>query len=119
MHLDIRVTDAGRAEQELLALGAARVPAERETGFRVFTDPVGHPFCIVFGHTASLQLEALRAVAGSITRLVHGFVHKTRRDGLRRGRYRGPNMNARRQSAEVNAATRDKARRQRRTSYGS
>jgi hypothetical protein len=37
------------AEQELLALGATRVPGERETGFRVFTDPVGQPFCIVFG----------------------------------------------------------------------
>lgn len=51
MHLDIRVSDADRAEQELLALGAVRVPGERETGFRVFEDPVGHPFCIVFGRT--------------------------------------------------------------------
>jgi catechol 2,3-dioxygenase-like lactoylglutathione lyase family enzyme len=50
MHLDIRVSDAGRAEQELLALGATRVHGDRETGFRVFTDPAGHPFCIVFGH---------------------------------------------------------------------
>jgi hypothetical protein len=50
MHLDIRVSDAGRAEQELPALGAARVPGARETGFRVFADPAGHPFCIVFGH---------------------------------------------------------------------
>lgn len=50
LHLDIRVNDADRAEQELLALGATRTPAERETGFRVFTDPAGHPFCIVFGH---------------------------------------------------------------------
>jgi Glyoxalase-like domain len=50
MHLDIRVSDADRAEQELLALGATRVPSERDTRFRVFTDPVGHPFCIVFGH---------------------------------------------------------------------
>jgi hypothetical protein len=50
MRLDIRVSDAGQAEQELLALGATRVPGERETGFRVFTDPAGHPFCIVFGH---------------------------------------------------------------------
>jgi hypothetical protein len=50
LHLDIRVPDADQAEQELLLLGAARVPAERETGFRVFTDPAGHPFCIVFGH---------------------------------------------------------------------
>jgi hypothetical protein len=50
MHLDIRVGDADRAEQELLALGAVRIPGARETGFPVFADPVGHPFCIVFGH---------------------------------------------------------------------
>ena len=50
LHLDIRVKDADQAERELLALGAARVPREGETGFRVFTDPAGHPFCIVFGH---------------------------------------------------------------------
>jgi Glyoxalase-like domain len=50
MHLDIGVGDAGRAGQELLALGATRVHGERETSFRVFTDPAGHPFCIVFGH---------------------------------------------------------------------
>jgi catechol 2,3-dioxygenase-like lactoylglutathione lyase family enzyme len=31
MHLDIRVSDADQAEQELLALGATRVPGERET----------------------------------------------------------------------------------------
>lgn len=49
LHLDIRVRDADQAEQDLLALGATRVPGERETGFRVFTDPAGHPFCIVFG----------------------------------------------------------------------
>ncbi|MGO9080996.1 MAG: VOC family protein [Mycobacterium sp.] len=49
LHLDIRVSDADQAERELLALGAIRVFGERETGFRVFTDPAGHPFCIVFG----------------------------------------------------------------------
>ena len=49
MHLDIRVSDADQAERDLAALGATRVPGQRETGFRVFTDPVGHPFCIVFG----------------------------------------------------------------------
>jgi Glyoxalase-like domain len=52
LHLDIRVSDADQAEQELLLLGAARVPGERETGFRVFADPVGHPFCIVSAATA-------------------------------------------------------------------
>ena len=50
MHLDIRVSDADQAERDLLALGATRVAGERETGFRVLADPVGHPFCIVFGH---------------------------------------------------------------------
>ncbi len=53
LHLDIRVDDADAAEHELLALGATRVPGERETGFRVFTDPAGHPFCIVFGHKST------------------------------------------------------------------
>jgi Glyoxalase-like domain len=33
----------------VLALGGRRLPAERESGFRVFADPVGHPFCLVFG----------------------------------------------------------------------
>ena len=43
LHLDIRVSDAGQAEQELLALGAARARGERETGFRVsLTPPVTH-----------------------------------------------------------------------------
>jgi catechol 2,3-dioxygenase-like lactoylglutathione lyase family enzyme len=49
MHLDIRVDDVDAAERAVLALGARRLPAERETGFRVFADPVGHPFCLVFG----------------------------------------------------------------------
>ena len=53
MHLDIRVSDADQAERDLLVLGAIRVPGERETGFRVFTDPVGHPFCIVFGRPSA------------------------------------------------------------------
>ena len=53
MHLDIRVTDPEEAEQRLVAAGATRLPAARETGFRVFTDPVGHPFCIVFGGSHS------------------------------------------------------------------
>ena len=39
LHLDIRVPDADQAERDLLTLGATRVPGERETGFRVFTDP--------------------------------------------------------------------------------
>lgn len=49
LHVDIRVDDVEAAERAIVALGARRVPAERETGFRVFLDPVGHPFCLVFG----------------------------------------------------------------------
>jgi catechol 2,3-dioxygenase-like lactoylglutathione lyase family enzyme len=53
LHVDIRVEDVDAAEREVVRLGARRVPAERETGFRVFLDPVGHPFCLVFGgHSA-------------------------------------------------------------------
>lgn len=54
LHLDIRVSDADQAERELRALGATRIPNEHETGFRVFADPVGHPFCIVFGRPATV-----------------------------------------------------------------
>jgi predicted enzyme related to lactoylglutathione lyase len=51
LHLDIRVDDVDAAEREVLALGARRLPAARETGFRVFADPVGHPFCLIFGQS--------------------------------------------------------------------
>jgi catechol 2,3-dioxygenase-like lactoylglutathione lyase family enzyme len=61
LHLDIRVSDADQAEQELLALGATRSRGQRETGFRVFTDPVGHPFCIVFGqHNTAAEPSTAR-----------------------------------------------------------
>jgi hypothetical protein len=49
MHLDIRVRDVDEAERGVLALGAQRLPAGHGRGFRVFADPVGHPFCLVFG----------------------------------------------------------------------
>lgn len=53
LHLDIRVDNFDEAERAVVALGARRMPAERETGFRVFVDPVGHPFCLVFGRMSS------------------------------------------------------------------
>jgi catechol 2,3-dioxygenase-like lactoylglutathione lyase family enzyme len=48
LHVDIRVEDADAAERAVLALGATRLPNEHENGFRVFADPAGHPFCLVF-----------------------------------------------------------------------
>jgi len=54
LHVDIRVRDVDAAEREVLALGARRLPAEVETGFRVFADPAGHPFCLVYGRAAAV-----------------------------------------------------------------
>ena len=46
-HLDIRVADVGVAEPEVLALGARPLPGGGGD-FRVYADPVGHPFCLVW-----------------------------------------------------------------------
>ena len=46
-HLDIRVADVDEAEPKVLALGAKRLPGEGGD-FRVYADPVGHPFCLVW-----------------------------------------------------------------------
>lgn len=50
-HLDIRVgaDEVDEAERRLLELGATRVPdAIEDSEFRVFRDPAGHPFCLVW-----------------------------------------------------------------------
>jgi catechol 2,3-dioxygenase-like lactoylglutathione lyase family enzyme len=48
-HLDIRVDDVEDAQRRILDLGATRVTdAPGEDDFRVFRDPAGHPFCLVF-----------------------------------------------------------------------
>ncbi|MBM0235727.1 VOC family protein [Micromonospora sp. STR1_7] len=44
-HIDVTVDDIEAAEKAALALGARRLPGEGE-GFRVYADPVGHPFCL-------------------------------------------------------------------------
>ena len=48
VHLDFRVDDLERAEEELLRLGAT-VAGHQPGGrrFRVLFDPAGHPFCLV------------------------------------------------------------------------
>ncbi|MDV3126338.1 VOC family protein [Mycobacterium sp. 21AC1] len=49
-HLDIHVDDPDAAERRVLAAGATRVTdAVGETSFRVFRDPAGHTFCLVWG----------------------------------------------------------------------
>ena len=52
LHLDIRVDDVDEMERWVLAHGATRAPGAPETGYRVFLDPVGHPFCLVYGESA-------------------------------------------------------------------
>ena len=47
-HLDIRVDDVEAAETAILALGARLLQGEQGTGFRVYADPAGHPFCLVY-----------------------------------------------------------------------
>lgn len=50
-HLDVLVSDVDEAERKVLALGATKLPGGggTESGYRVFADPVGHPFCLVWG----------------------------------------------------------------------
>ncbi|MFI6261873.1 VOC family protein [Micromonospora sp. NPDC051006] len=45
-HLDLVVDDLDAGEARALELGASRTDAGGER-FRVFTDPAGHPFCLV------------------------------------------------------------------------
>ncbi|MGZ4660674.1 MAG: VOC family protein [Arthrobacter sp.] len=46
MHVDVKVADLDAGEAEVLRLGAARLTGGGES-FRVYTDPSGHPFCLV------------------------------------------------------------------------
>ena len=48
MHMDVLVDDLDRAEPEVLALGATLLEgSDKPIGYRVYADPVGHPFCLV------------------------------------------------------------------------
>lgn len=49
VHLDLHVTDAGAAHEQVMALGARLLQDGDHTtreGHRVYADPAGHPFCI-------------------------------------------------------------------------
>ena len=48
MHLDILVDDLDDAEGQVLSLGGTLLDgSDKPIGFRVYSDPVGHPFCLV------------------------------------------------------------------------
>ncbi|HEX8627523.1 MAG TPA: VOC family protein [Catenuloplanes sp.] len=46
-HLDVLVDDIEAAEAKVLAIGASRLPGKGDD-FRVYADPAGHPFCLVW-----------------------------------------------------------------------
>lgn len=49
-HIDVTVDDVDQAEQQVLAIGARRTELqpgiEESANWRVYLDPVGHPFCL-------------------------------------------------------------------------
>ena len=47
IHLDIEVDDIEVAHPQVLELGASALPGGG-THFRVYADPAGHPFCLVW-----------------------------------------------------------------------
>ena len=48
-HLDVAVDEIDDAERQVLALGATRVADAAGEMFRVYRDPAGHTFCLVWG----------------------------------------------------------------------
>jgi catechol 2,3-dioxygenase-like lactoylglutathione lyase family enzyme len=47
LHLDVMVDDIETAERAVLDLGATRLDGDGDD-FRVYADPVGHPFCLIW-----------------------------------------------------------------------
>ncbi|MFJ9681949.1 VOC family protein [Streptomyces sp. NPDC101194] len=56
MHVDVMVDDLDLAEPEVLALGATLLEgSDKPIGYRVYADPVGHPFCLVTRESVMLS----------------------------------------------------------------
>lgn len=47
MHLDFEVDDLDEGERHVLSIGGRKADDQPGTTFRVFLDPVGHPFCLI------------------------------------------------------------------------
>jgi catechol 2,3-dioxygenase-like lactoylglutathione lyase family enzyme len=69
VHLDVEVADLDRADEAAVTSGATRLQAGEV--FRVFADPVGHPFCLYASDVAVPRLARIvfdcpspRALAG-------------------------------------------------------
>ncbi|GGZ29544.1 glyoxalase [Streptomyces poonensis] len=56
MHVDVMVDDLDLAEPKVLALGATLLEgSDKPIGYRVYADPVGHPFCLVTRESVMLS----------------------------------------------------------------
>lgn len=56
MHLDVLVEDLDAAEARVLALGATLLEgSDKPIGYRVYADPVGHPFCLVTRESVTIE----------------------------------------------------------------
>lgn len=64
-HLDVMVDDLAEADARVLALGAQRLPQ----GDHVYTDPAGHPFCLINRPQWAPPIQS--AVAPSVTHTAH------------------------------------------------
>jgi hypothetical protein len=47
LHLDFIVDDLDAGEQHVLSIGGTKHEVQPGATFRVYLDPVGHPFCLV------------------------------------------------------------------------
>ena len=48
VHVDVMVDNLDVAEAKVLALGATLLDgSDKPIGYRVYADPIGHPFCLV------------------------------------------------------------------------
>lgn len=47
LHLDFDVDDLDAGEAFVLSIGATKALTQPGTTFRVYYDPIGHPFCLV------------------------------------------------------------------------
>jgi hypothetical protein len=48
LHLDVWVDDIDAAEESALAIGAVKLRDEGDDNWRVYADPAGKPFCLLF-----------------------------------------------------------------------
>lgn len=56
MHVDVVVDDLDAAEPLVLALGATLLEgSDKPIGYRVYADPVGHPFCLVTRESVAME----------------------------------------------------------------